>query len=216
MKRRKCVSSRSSNPSTSRRSDENCSERLSLSRILMTASSPWTDGMIETRKSIERPPSRTRKRPSWGTRFSAIIQLRHHLDAADDRRVVLFCDRLHGLLENAVDAVLDDHFLVPCLDVNVRGASVERVEDRGVQEADDRGLVRLDLVDRKVFVPARLILSDELQLEGLGTPAPGRAGCPGRASALLEWRWPPPRQAGSMFPGSRPARRPRGGRPGPP
>ena len=38
----------------------------------MTASSPCTDGMIETRKSIERPPIFTRKRPSWGTRFSAM------------------------------------------------------------------------------------------------------------------------------------------------
>ena len=38
----------------------------------MTASSPCTEGMIETRKSIERPPIFTRKRPSWGTRFSAM------------------------------------------------------------------------------------------------------------------------------------------------
>ena len=38
----------------------------------ITASSPWTDGMIETRKSIERPRDRTRKRPSCGTRFSAM------------------------------------------------------------------------------------------------------------------------------------------------
>ncbi len=38
----------------------------------MTASSPWTDGMIETRKSMVRPLTRRRKRPSWGTRFSAM------------------------------------------------------------------------------------------------------------------------------------------------
>ena len=38
----------------------------------MTASSPCIDGMIETRKSIVRPLTRRRKRPSWGTRFSAM------------------------------------------------------------------------------------------------------------------------------------------------
>ena len=38
----------------------------------MTASSPWTLGMIETRKSIVLPGSRSLKRPSCGTRFSAM------------------------------------------------------------------------------------------------------------------------------------------------
>ena len=38
----------------------------------MTASSPWIEGMIETRKSIVRPFTLKRKRPSWGTRFSAM------------------------------------------------------------------------------------------------------------------------------------------------
>ena len=44
----------------------------SLSRIRMTASSPWTVGMIETRKSIVRPLTRILKRPSCGIRFSAM------------------------------------------------------------------------------------------------------------------------------------------------
>jgi hypothetical protein len=72
MKRRKRASSFSSKPRMSSRSEANCFERLSLSRMRMTASSPWTEGMIETRKSIDRPRIRTRKRPSWGTRFSAM------------------------------------------------------------------------------------------------------------------------------------------------
>ena len=38
----------------------------------MTASSPWIDGMTETRKSMVRPLTRSRKRPSWGMRFSAM------------------------------------------------------------------------------------------------------------------------------------------------
>jgi hypothetical protein len=38
----------------------------------MTTSSPWMDGITETRKSMVRPLRRSRKRPSWGTRFSAM------------------------------------------------------------------------------------------------------------------------------------------------
>ena len=38
----------------------------------MTASSPWTLGMIDTRKSMVLPGIRTLKRPSCGTRFSAM------------------------------------------------------------------------------------------------------------------------------------------------
>ena len=38
----------------------------------MTASSPCTLGMIDTRKSIVLPRRRSRNRPSWGIRFSAI------------------------------------------------------------------------------------------------------------------------------------------------
>ena len=72
MKRRKRVSSFSSKPSTSSRKEVNCSERLSLSRMRITASSPCTDGMMDTRKSTERPRTLTRKRPSCGIRFSAI------------------------------------------------------------------------------------------------------------------------------------------------
>ena len=38
----------------------------------MTESSPWTVGMIDTRKSIVRPRTRSLKRPSCGMRFSAM------------------------------------------------------------------------------------------------------------------------------------------------
>ena len=44
----------------------------SLSRMRMTQSSPWTVGRIETRKSMVRCLRRSLKRPSWGTRFSAM------------------------------------------------------------------------------------------------------------------------------------------------
>ena len=58
------------------------------------------------------------------------VQLGHDLDAADDRGVVLLGHRLHGRLQHAVDAVLDDDLGVAGLDVDVRGAAVEGVEDR--------------------------------------------------------------------------------------
>jgi hypothetical protein len=56
----------------SSRSSWNCSLIDSLSRIRMTASSPWTLGMTDTRKSIVLPGSRSLKRPSCGMRFSAM------------------------------------------------------------------------------------------------------------------------------------------------
>ncbi len=69
---RKRFSSASGKPRMSRRSSVNCSLIDSLSRIRMTASSPCTLGMIETRKSIVLPGIFNLKRPSWGTRFSAM------------------------------------------------------------------------------------------------------------------------------------------------
>ena len=59
-------------PSTSSRSSANSSFIDSLSRIRMTASSPWTVGMMETRKSMARPRIFSLNRPSWGMRFSAM------------------------------------------------------------------------------------------------------------------------------------------------
>ena len=65
-------SSGSGKPRMSRRSSVNCSLIDCLSRIRMTASSPCTLGITETRKSIVLPGTRRRKRPSCGTRFSAM------------------------------------------------------------------------------------------------------------------------------------------------
>src|SRR3954451_10093220 len=107
----------------SRRSSVNCSLIDSLSRIRMTASSPCTLGMIETRKSIVLPGIRSLKRPSCGTRFSAMssstitlkremielwdcLELGLHLDAVDNRAVELLADRPHRLLQPAVAALL--------------------------------------------------------------------------------------------------------------
>ena len=80
--------------------------------------------------------------------------------------MVLLGDGLHGRLEHAVDAVLDHHLGVAGLDVDVRGAAVQGIEDRRVHETDDRGLVRLDLVDREDLV-AVVVVAQDLDLEGL-------------------------------------------------
>jgi len=49
-----------------------CWKPPSLSRTRRTASSPNTLGITDTRKSISRPPLRALKRPSCGTRRSAM------------------------------------------------------------------------------------------------------------------------------------------------
>ena len=72
MYRRNFTRSLSAKPTTSSESLANFSLIDSLSSTRSTASSPWIVGMIETRKSISRFLYRTRKRPSCGTRFSAM------------------------------------------------------------------------------------------------------------------------------------------------
>ena len=63
-------------------------------------------------------------------------------------------DGRHGLLQHAVDAVLDDQRIVVRLKVDVRRAPFERGEDGGVHQADDGADVffRGELLDRNVFV----------------------------------------------------------------
>ncbi len=56
----------------------------------MTASSPCALGMIETRKSTVLPRTRSRKRPSCGTRFSAMSSSAITLM----REMIALCDRL--------------------------------------------------------------------------------------------------------------------------
>src|ERR1019366_6678983 len=65
------------------------------------------------------------------------VQLAHDLDARDDGGMVLLGDGLHGLLQHAVNAVLDDHGVVARLDVDVAGAPLQRGKDRGIHQPDD-------------------------------------------------------------------------------
>ena len=77
------------------------------------------------------------------------VELAHDLDTRNDGRVMLFADRRHGLCQHAVDAELDDHRVVAGFDVNIGRAPLQRGEDRGIDQADDRAGIarRRQLVD---------------------------------------------------------------------
>ena len=122
----------------------------------MTASSPWIDGMIETRKSMVRPFTRSRKRPSWGTRFSAMSSSDMTLMPAEDRVVVALVEGLERRVEHAVDPVLGQHLAVLRLDVDVGGAPVDGAQDQRVHEPHDRALAgQRRVVDRRSVSSSR-------------------------------------------------------------
>ena len=98
------------------------------------------------------------------------IQLAHHLDARNDGGVPVLRDRRHGVMQHAVNAVLDGHFLIARLDVNVAGAPLERVEDGGVHQLDHRRDVAVggQLVDGERFVLVLFLADHHVQREAFG------------------------------------------------
>ena len=97
------------------------------------------------------------------------IELAHHLDARKNRGVPVFRQRLHGVLQNAVNAVLHDHFGIARFDVDVARAPLERREDHGVDEANDgahAGFAR-ELLHGDIFF-AVFFVADDLQRESFG------------------------------------------------
>src|ERR1041385_998239 len=122
MNLRKGVSIPSSKPRTSSRRFLNSLFIDSLSRIRMTQSSPGNGGRPEVDGAA-----------GWRELEAAVlrdallgdVELRHDLDARDDRGVMALVDRVERLVEDAVDAVFDDHLVVARLDVNVRGAALD-------------------------------------------------------------------------------------------
>ena len=98
------------------------------------------------------------------------IQLAHDLDARNDRGVPVLRDGRHGVMQHAVDAVLDDHFLIARLDVDIARAPFERVEDRGVDQLDDRrdiAVARGQAVDGKRLVRV-LFVAHDVEREAFG------------------------------------------------
>src|SRR6267154_2395677 len=66
------------------------------------------------------------------------VQIAEDFNARKDGGMPFLGDRLHGVLQNAVDAVLYGNFRVTGFNVNVTGAALERGKDDGFDETDDR------------------------------------------------------------------------------
>ena len=97
------------------------------------------------------------------------IEFAHYFDSGKDGGVPFLGEGLHGVLQDAVDAVLDDDFSVARFDVDVTGAALEGSENHGVHETDngtDAGVAR-QFVHGDVFV-AVVFVADDLQRESLG------------------------------------------------
>ena len=91
---------------------------------------------------INRPPAVTHPETTvLGNAALGDIQFAHHLDAGDDGGMVLFGNWLHGLLQHAVDPILDHHGVVTSLDMNIAGPALQRGENGGIHEPDDRAHV---------------------------------------------------------------------------
>ena len=98
------------------------------------------------------------------------VELAHDFDARNDGGVPVLGDRRHGVVQDAVDAVLDDHFLIAGFDVDVAGAALEGVEDGGIDELDDRRDVAVDggeAVDGEGFFGV-ILVSDDVERETFG------------------------------------------------
>src|SRR5215471_15954915 len=101
-----------------------------------TTLSPWSVGRVETRRSISRPIRRSLIRPSCGSRRSAMFSFAMILM----RDTIAAWRRRLDVVENAVDPVADLQLVLERLDVDVRGALLDRPADEQVHEADDRRL----------------------------------------------------------------------------
>src|SRR5258706_332688 len=105
---------------------------VSVSRIspTMILSGSW-------RKIDRRPRAKVKAAILWDP-LPGDVELRHGLDARDDRAVELPCDRPHRFLQHAVDPILHVDGVVLRLDVDVARAALDGGVDRRVDEPDDR------------------------------------------------------------------------------
>ena len=97
------------------------------------------------------------------------VEFAHYFNSGKDGGVPFLGEGLHGVLQDAVDAVLDDDFGVAGFDVDVTGAALEGRENHGVDETDDgadAGVAR-QFVHGDVFV-AVFFVADDLERETFG------------------------------------------------
>ena len=120
---------------------------------------------METRKSIKRSWYRTRKRPSCGTRRSAISKITHHFDSREKRGVDFLRKRMHGALQHAVNAIPHDHLVDAGFHVDIASTPFESREDDGIEKPNDRARADLagELLHGNIFFSVFVLLSN---LEG--------------------------------------------------
>ena len=127
------------------------------------------DGRHDGDAEINGPPAVTHPEAPI-LRHAALgnIQLAHHLNARNDGGMVFFGNGLHGLLQHAINAVLDDHRIVARLNMNVAGAPLQGGENGGIHQADDGThlAVGSQPLDGNILV-ATLIFADHVEGESL-------------------------------------------------
>ncbi len=117
------------------------------------------------------------------------IQFAHDLNARKDGGVPFLGQRLHGVLQHAVNAVLHDHFGVARFDVNVTGAALERGENHGVHQPNDgahAGIAR-EFVHGDIFV-AVFVVADDLQRKTFGSLIQDALGLFGALQQIVDLR----------------------------
>ena len=108
-----------------------------LSRMRMTIDSPWTLGSVTTRRSTGWPSIVRPTRPSCGTRRSAMSRSDMIFTRLMTPATMRLRDR-RRLDEHAVDAEAHAQLGALGLEVDVRGALLDRLGDDLVDELDDR------------------------------------------------------------------------------
>ena len=98
------------------------------------------------------------------------IQFAHHLDARNDGGLPVLGDGRHGVVQHAIDAVLDGHFLIARFNVNIARAPLQGIEDGGIHQLDHRSDVAIgsrELVDGKRLVGIA-VFGHHVERESLG------------------------------------------------
>ena len=133
---------------------------------------------------VANPKTAVLRNPAFGD-----IQFAHDLDARKNGGVPFLGQRLHGVLQHAVNAVLHHHFGAAGLDVNVTRAAFECGENHGIDQPDHRahaGIAR-EFVHRDVFV-AVFVVVDHLQGEAFGGLVQHPLGLLGALQQIVDLR----------------------------